>query len=330
MSKTIKVLVTGAGGFLGTYIVRDLLAENKYEVTSFSRRTYSHLEQMGIKQISGNLCSYEDVQLACQNIDVVIHTASLVGMWGKYEDFYETNVIGTRNIIKACLQHKIKKCIYTSTPSVVFGEESLLGVDETAPYPKKYLSFYAETKSIAEQDILNAHSSEFKTVALRPHLIFGPGDLNLVPRVIEAAKQGQLKIVGKGNNLVDVTYVENVSAIHVLAIDLLNEHGPIGGKAYFVGQGPIKLWDFTNELLKRSGIKPITKKVPFILAYYIGYIIETVFKLFNIYNVEPKMTRFIALQLGKSHYYNHSNLKKDFNFQMKYSIEDGLNKLFNN
>jgi nucleoside-diphosphate-sugar epimerase len=167
-------------------------------------------------------------------------------------------------------------------------------------------------------------------MAIRPHLIFGPGDLNLVPRVIEAAKKGKLRIVGDGNNLVDVTYVENASLAHVMALEKLNPLSPIAGKAYFLGQGPLKLWDFTNELLRRSGEKPVTKKIPFKVAYFMGFMIEMVLKFLGKYDIHPPMTRFVALQLGKSHYYDHKNIEVDLGYTHKYSVSEGLDKLFFN
>ena len=323
-----KVLVTGAGGFLGGYIVRDLIARGGYEVYSFSRSTYPHLEALGVIQRQGNLAHYDDVEKALEGIHAVIHTASQVGMWGRYQDFYKTNVTGTDNIIKACHKHHVSKCVYTSTPSVAFGEESLCGVDESTPYPEKYLSMYAETKAIAEKMILLANDGMFATTAIRPHLIFGPGDMNLVPRVLEAAKTGKLKIIGDGENMVDVTYVENASLAHVMALEKLNPGSAMAGKAYFLGQGPIKLWDFTNELLKRSGAAPITAKIPFRVAYFVGFLVEMILKISGKFDLHPPMTRFVALQLGKSHYYSHHNLENDLGFKPKFTITEGLDKLF--
>lgn len=327
--KSSKVLVTGAGGFLGGHIAHDLIAAG-YEVYSFSRKHYPSLDKLGVIQRQGDLSIDSDVEMALIGMDAVIHTASQVGMWGRYEDFYKTNVIGTQNIINACHKHHITKLIYTSTPSVAFGHESLCHVDESIGYPETYLSIYAETKAIAEKIILKANSAALSTVAIRPHLIFGPGDLNLVPRVIEAARSGRLKIIGDGENLVDVTYVENASLAHVMALEQLSPTAPIAGKAYFLGQGPIKLWDFTNEILMRSGMKPITKKAPFKLAYFAGYLIETYLKLMRQFDVHPPMTRFVALQLGKSHYYCHDALFNDLNFKPKFSIQEGLDRLFKN
>lgn len=325
--KSTKVLITGGGGFLGRYIARDLLNLG-YEVFSFSRSKHPQLDSLGVTQIAGDLGNYQDVENACMGMDAVIHTASQVGMWGRYSDFYRTNVTGTENIIKACHKWRIKKCVYTSTPSVAFGEESLCGVDESVEMPSRYLSMYAETKAIAEKMMIMANCGTLSTVAIRPHLIFGPGDLNLVPRVLEAARLGKLKIVGDGENLVDVTYVENASLAHVMALEKLSPESPIAGKAYFLGQGPLKLWDFTNELLKRSGELPITKKIPFKVAYFVGFLIEMILKLSGKFNIHPPMTRFVALQLGKSHYYSHKNIERDLGFEPKYTIEEGLDKLF--
>ncbi len=326
--KTTKVLITGAGGFLGSYIAKKLAVESDYELFSFSRSHYAKLEELGVQQRHGDLKNFQDVKKALEGIDAVIHTASQVGMWGRYEDFYATNVTGTENILRAMKELGIKKLVYTSTPSVAFGSEDLCGVDEKTPYPEKYLTAYAATKSIAEKSVLAANGPLLSTVSLRPHLIFGPGDLNLVPRVIEARQKGRLKIIGDGNNLVDVTYVENAADAHILALKKLSPESAIAGKAYFLGQGPVKLWDFTNEILLHAGLPPVTKKISVRAAYTVGFFIESVLKLFGIYNIHPPMTRFVALQLGKSHYFSHHNLEQDLGFKPAVSIEDGIKRLF--
>lgn len=325
---SIKVLITGAGGFLGWYISRDLLKKG-YEVHSFSRNHYASLEKLGVKQHLGDLRNFNEVLIALSGIDAVIHTASLVGMWGEYKDFYDINVRGTQNVIEACLNQNISKLVYTSTPSVVYGTQELRGVDESQPYPEKYVSYYAETKSIAEKLVLKANGENLATTALRPHLIFGHGDLNLIPKVIEAHRKGKLKIIGDGNNLVDVTYVENASHAHLLALEKLNFQSINSGKAYFVGQGPIKLWDFTNKILTKSQLPPLKNKISLKKAYLIGSLIELFLKITKIKIATPPMTRFMALQLGTSHYFNHANLENDLNYVPLYTIEEGLEILFN-
>ena len=283
--KSTKVLITGAGGFLGSYIARELIKKN-YQVYSFSRSEYSFLKELGVTQRTGDLKNFEDVKLALNGMDAVIHTASLVGMWGRYADYFATNVTGTENVLAAMKEQKIQKLVYTSTPSGLLA------------------------------------------VALRPHLIFGPGDMNLVPRVIEAQKKGRLRIIGDGENLVDVLYVENAAAAHVMALEKLAIGHAIVGKAYFLGQGPIKLWDFTNTLLRKAGLPIVTKKISLQKAYSIGFIIECLLKITRIYNIHPPMTRFVALQLGKSHYFSHHKLETDLEFVPNISIDEGINRLF--
>lgn len=322
-------MITGAGGFLGSYIARKLASDERYEVYSFSRSQYPFLNQLKVSQRQGDLKNYNDVKQALEGMDAVIHTASQVGMWGRYEDFFATNVTGTENILKAMKELKIQKLVYTSTPSVAFDRDDLCGVDEKTPYPENYLTAYAATKSIAEKMVLAANTKDLSTVSLRPHLIFGPGDLNLIPRVIEAQKKGRLKIVGDGNNLVDVTYVENAADTHIMALEKLSPEHAIAGKAYFLGQGPVKLWEFTNEILERAGLPPVTKKISVRAAYSIGFVIECVLKLIGKYDIHPPMTRFVALQLGKSHYFNHHNLEHDLGYKPAISVQEGIERLFN-
>ena len=339
MSKIIKVLITGAGGFLGRYIARDLLNENTqaqlqsneaiiYKVYGLSRNRYDFLDEMGVEQFIGDLKNYNDVYNVIKQMDAVVHTASLVGIWGKKEDFYQTNVVGTENVIKACIEAGVARLVYTSTPSVAFGNIDLENVDESIGYPPKHYCDYAASKKIAEEKVLQANSSQLATVCLRPHLIFGPGDQNLIPRVLKAKRENRLKIVGNGDNLVDVSYVENVSMLHVMALKNLSPRASFAGKAYFVGQGPVKLWDFTNELLRRSNLSPVNKKIPFLVAYFIGWLLECTYSFFRNFKTEPPMTRFVAMQLAKSHHYNHSALERDFQFKFPISIEEGLNRYF--
>ena len=325
--KSTNILITGAGGFLGSYIARELIKKN-YQVFSFSRSEYSFLSEIGVTQRLGDLKNFQDVKNALENIDAVIHTAGLVGMWGLYKDFYSTNVTGTENIINAMKELKIKKLVYTSTPSVVFDKENLNGVDESTPYPKSFLTHYAHTKSIAEKLVLSSNCDSFITVALRPHLIFGPGDMNLIPRILKTQQKGKLKIVGDGTNLVDVIYVENAAEAHVLALESLELGHPIAGKAYFLGQGPINLWDFINAILKKAELPKVTKTISLKKAYALGFIIESFLKLFKINKIHPPMTRFVALQLSKSHYFSHKNIELDLGYRPKISIDEGIDRLF--
>jgi len=319
-----KIFITGGGGFLGTEIIK-LLKQESYEVISFSRKYHPHLELYNVKQIQGDLNSLTDIEAALsEDIDCVFHAASKVGMNGSFEDFYQTNVVGSKNLYQAMKKYHITKMIYTSTPSVVYAGENIIEGNESLPYPKNHLNHYASTKRIAEEFLLSKSSEDFLIVSLRPHLIFGKNDPNLIPRLIKARKENRLKIVGDGENLVDVIYVENAALAHLLAFKNL---GPtISGQSYFIGQGPVKLWDFINQILKLNNLSAIDKKVPLKLAYFLGFVFENIFKL-SIFKNEPPMTRFIALQLGTSHYFSHKKSFEDLGDYHKVNLEDALKKL---
>jgi 2-alkyl-3-oxoalkanoate reductase len=327
----MRILVTGGGGFLGTFIVQELLKNPGHMVTSFSRHSYAHLEDSGVPTIKGDLTRPEDVERALsQGFDAVFHVAALAGVWGRYEDYYGINFLGTKNLLEAAQKYGVQKFIYTSTPSVVFGTGDLLGVDETTPYAQAHLTAYAETKTLAEKLVLESNNSQsFLTCAIRPHLIWGPGDPHLFPRVIKKGKEGKLRIVGDGENLVDIIYVENAAIAHVQAFEALRPGSAVCGQAYFVGQErPVKLWSFINDVLGRLKIDPVMKTMDLQKAYRLGWILEKVFKLAGIRKPEPPMTRFVALNLGKSHYFSHAKAKRDFGYDPKISIEEGLRRTF--
>ncbi len=320
----MKVFITGGGGFLGTYIVQRLVKRG-YSVTNYSRSSYPHLAQIGVQCIQGDLDDLDKLKTAMKDHEVCFHVASKVAMWGREEDFHQTNVIGTENIIKACQHNHIDKLIYTSTPSVVFGKHGFSGENEQLPYPTQSYSRYGKSKARAEEKVLSAATKNFHTVALRPHLVFGPGDQNLIPQLIDSAKKKKLKIVGSGENKVDVLYVENAADAHICAMDvLLDKPATISAQAFFLGQGPVKLWSFINEILELHQIEPIKKKMNAKMAFKIGSFFEWFSKLFRIYNWNPPMTRFVALQLSQDHYYDHSKAIKLLSWRPKVGIEEAL------
>ena len=327
----MRILVTGGGGFLGTYIIKELLKNPTYMVTNFSRHTYSHLEDLGVPTIKGDLKNPANVERAMsQGFDAVFHVAALAGVWGRYQDFLDINYLGTKNLLEAAEANGVKRFVYTSSPSVVFGKDDLLGVDENTPYPDEFLTPYAETKCMAEKLVLQKNNSDsFLTCALRPHLIWGPGDPHLFPRVIQKGKEGKLRIVGDGENVVDIIFVENAAFAHVLAFENLKPHSRLCGQAYFVGQErPVKLWHFINQILGYVKVEPVMKSIDLGSAYRLGWMLEKFFKIAGIQKPEPPMTRFVALNLGKSHYFSHEKAKRDFGYFPKVSIEEGLRKTF--
>lgn len=325
----MKILVTGGGGFLGTYIIKELLKNPSYMVTNFSRHSYVHLEELGVPTIKGDLRKVEDVKRALEfGFDAIFHVAALAGVWGKYEDYYSINFEGTKNLITIAQESGVKKFIYTSTPSVVFGEGDLMGADESTPYAETHFTSYAETKTMAEKLVLSSASESFLTCAIRPHLIWGPEDPHLFPRVIARAREGKLRVVGTGDNLVDIVYVENAALAHVQAFENLSSTR-VNGQAYFIGQErPVNLWQFINEVLGILDIPLINRQIDAKLAFYLGSIFEFIFKFLGIKKPEPPMTRFVALNLSKSHYFSHEKARRDFGYVPRVSIEEGIKRTF--
>jgi 2-alkyl-3-oxoalkanoate reductase len=319
-----KILVTGGGGFLGRAIVK-LLVQRNYHVRSFSRNRHSGLTSMGIEQIQGDICDKISIGQALRGVDLVFHTAAKAGIWGDYSDYYKTNVIGTQNVITGCKKHNISRLIYTSSPSVVFNGKDMEGVNESVPYPATYLAYYPQTKAIAEQHVIKTAGEGLLTIILRPHLIWGPGDKHFVPRII--ARANGLIRVGNGKNLVDTVYIDNAADAHILAADGLEKNPKLCGNVYFISQGdPVPLWDMINHILKAAGFAPVRHSMPRSMAWLIGVVLEFVYKTFKI-SGEPQMTRFLADELAKAHWFDISAAEKDLGYTPRVSIKEGLRRL---
>ncbi len=322
----MKALVTGGGGFLGGAIVR-LLLERGVEVVSFSRRHYPELEQIGVKQTQGDLADQDPVASAVEGCDTVFHVAGKPGIWGPYEEYYRTNVEGTENVISACQRHGVRRLIYTSSPSVIFDGKDMEGVDESVPYPDHYETHYPKTKAIAERMVLKANAPELATVVLRPHLIWGPGDNHLVPRIIDRGKRGRLCQIGRRANLIDSVYVDNAAEAHLLAAERLAPGSAVAGKVYFVSQGePLPVWELINRILAAAGLPPVTRRVPSGAAYAAGWILESLYKGFKLKG-EPPMTRFVARELSTAHWFNTDAARRDLGYTPQISIDEGMQRL---
>jgi 2-alkyl-3-oxoalkanoate reductase len=322
----MTVLVTGGGGFLGGAIVRQLLARG-VAVRSFTRSAYSWLAELGVEQVQGHLEKFEDVERAVAGCTTVFHVAAKAGVWGHYEDYYSTNVQGTKNLLTASLAAGVKQFLYTSTPSVVHAGGDIENGDETLPYPKRFSAEYPETKAIAERFVMQSSDDRFHTVSLRPHLIWGPGDPHLIPRLLAKARAGKLRRIGTRDVKVDVTFVDNAALAHLQAWDALVTGAPIGGRAYFISNGePVPLWDFLHRILALHGLPPVTRSVPVWLATAGAMAVESLHRLFRL-KAEPAMTKFVVEQLSTSHWYNISAAQRDFGYTPTVSIEEGLRRI---
>lgn len=321
-------MVTGCGGFLGSEIVRQLLDRGD-QVTGISRQEYPDLVARGMKHCRGDLTDPDFVNTSIRDCDSVVHTAAVAGVWGSWQHFYAVNKLATDHILAACRSHKVPQCVFTSSPSVTFDGEHQRGVDETAPYASRWLCHYPHTKALAEQAVLKAHSpGTLSTLALRPHLIWGDDDPHILPRMLDRANSGRLRIVGDGNNLVDTVHVVNAAAAHLDAIDALSSTPEeAGGRAYFIAQDePVNCWDWIREICELGSAPPPTKQISYAAAYRVGAVLEAGYRITG-RKSEPPMTRFVAAQLARDHYFSIESAKEKLGFRVRLRMDQGLERL---
>ncbi len=322
----MKVLVTGGGGFLGLTICKQLVARG-YEVRTLNRNSYPSLAALGIDQRTGDIGILDIVADAAHGVDAVIHTAAKAGAWGRFEKFYETNVRGTDNVLAACDMHGIGKLVFTSSPSVVHNGQDLNGVDESAPYATHYSAAYPQTKAMAEQRVLAANGPNLATVALRPHLIWGPNDPHLLPRILKRLQHGRLRLIGNQAKKIDAVYVDNAAHAHVLALEKLEPDAPCCGRAYFISQGdPITIEAMINAMLRAGGYPQETRRISVALAMFIATALESVYGLLGVQS-EPPLTRFIVEQLSTAHWFDISAARRDLGYEPQVSMSEGLARL---
>ncbi len=316
-------LVTGGGGFVGKAIVKQLI-ERGVACRVVGRHHYPEVARLGALCLQGDIRDYDFLRASSQGVDTVFHTAALAGIWGKWQDYHSINVQGTQNVLQACREQGIIRLVYTSTPSVVFNGQDIAGGDESLPYAGKFLCHYARSKALAEKMVLAANAPGLRTCAIRPHLVWGPGDPHLIPRLLASGRKRLLKKVGTGTNMVDITYVDNVAYAHVLAADNLSGSGTAAGRAYFINQEePVCLWDWINGLFAELNIPQVSAGVSFPLAYSLGAFSEMLHNCFRP-EKEPRMTRFLAEQLAKSHYFSSARAHIDLGYTPTISTEQGM------
>ena len=308
----MKYLVTGGGGFLGRAIVERLI-ERGDEVTIAARSDYPDVVALGAAQVRGDLAQPEVALEAVTGQDAVFHVAAKAGIWGDLEDYRRSNVTATQNIVAACREHGVKNLVYTSTPSVTFDGSDHENGGPDLPYASDFRSHYARTKCEAERLVLG--DDFVRAVALRPHLIWGPGDPFIFPGVIKRHMQGKLARVGDGTNKVDITYVDNAAAGHVQAMDALAAGSEVAGRAFFISDGePVVLWPFIDELFAALDLPPLRKSVPAGVAYFAAGMLEAAFSVLGRKD-EPRMTRFAAQQVTTSHWYDMAPARAAFGYE---------------
>lgn len=319
-------IVTGGGGFVGKALVRSLLADG-HQVRSLSRGDYPELRELGAETVRADLGGSDlSWKESFSGAAGVFHVAAKVDMWGRYEDFFAANVAATRNVIDAAREHQVPRLVFTSSPSVIANGEDLLGVDETQPYPDRFEAFYPQTKAQAEREVLAANGDALRTCSLRPHLIWGPGDTNLIPTILEKAAAGRLVQVGEGNNLVDLCFIEDCVRAHRLAMDALEENPEAAGRAYFISQGdPVPMWPWINQVLEAHGKPPIAKTVKPKTALFLASLLEGAARFFRF---EPPLTKFLVHEMATSHYFNISQAERLLGYKPRYTVAEAMARTF--
>lgn len=320
-------LVTGGGGFLGRHLVEQLVAQGE-SVRVFCRSEPGCLGLDNVTWFAGDVQDARAVAEACHDITTIYHCASLAGIWGKWSLYENTNVHGTRNLLEAATQSQVARFVYTSSPSVVFDGHDMIDADESQPLARSFLCHYPRSKAIAETDVLDANrAGTLATVALRPHLIWGPRDNHLLPRLIRRARHGRLRQIGDGQNVISTTYVENAAAAHIQAANQLEPDATHAGKAYFINEPEsVKLWDWINSLLELAELPTVTRSISTRNARRLGTALEMLWRTLMLTG-EPPMTRFLAEQLATSHSFTIQAAQRDFGYQPIIDVDEGLRRV---
>ena len=318
--------MTGGGGFLGGAVVRALHARGD-DVVSVARGDYPALRELGVHTVRGDLADTSVALAAADGCDAVVHVAARAGIAGTAAQFERSNIAATLSVLTACRSLGISRLVHTSTPSVVHAGSDIEGGDESLPYATTFTSDYPRTKAVAERAVLSAADGSLATVALRPHLVWGPGDPQLTARILERARTGRLRFVDGGRAVVDTTYVDDAVSAHLCALDALEPGAACSGRAYFISSGdPRPVREIVNAILAAAGLPPETRSVPLRAAVAAGAVAEGVWRVLG-RSDDPPMTRFMAHQLATAHWFDISAAQRDLGYVPQVGVDEGLRRL---
>ena len=321
----MKVLVTGTGSLLLGGIASELVRRGD-DVVCVQRRSTTFDGYQNARQVLADIRDADAIAQAAHGCDAVIHGAARVGVVGSQKEFYDTNVTGTINILHAAEKHDISRLVLVSTPSVAHTGDSLIGAPAGDAEIGRTHSYYAESKAIAERAVLNARNNHLAVVAIRPHLVWGPGDTQLVGRIVERAASGRLAVIGTGNALVDSTYIDNAISVHIAALDALHVGSASDGKAYVVSNGePRSVNELMRSMCAAADIPFEPRHLSLAFGIRLGSLIERLWPLFR--SSEPPITRFIAEQLGTAHWFDQRAVQEDLGWTPHVSLDEGFQRL---
>lgn len=318
----MKLLLTGATGFLGFRTLEKLIEQPNIQSIIANGRKIKDTHKVNhpkVKYILGNLKNEEFVDMLVKNVTHIVHAAALSSPWGKYEEFVEANITSQQYLIKAAKKYNIERYIYISSPSIYFDFTDKFNIKENDPLPKKYVNAYAETKRKAEIELEN---SKLPYIILRPRALIGRGDTVIMPRLIKAFDEGKLKIIGKGENIVDLTSVANVANAIILS---LNSNSIALNNTFNISNGkPIKLWDAIRETLVKLDKKLPEKKVNYSLIKLVATLMEFNARLRG--KNEPSLTKYGVGTIAKSITMDISKAKSLLGYEPEISTEEAIDE----
>lgn len=321
----MKVLVTGAGSLLLGGVAAALVARGD-EVVCLQRRPVTFPGSDAARQVHGDLRDSAAVREVAEGCDAIVHGAARVGVLGGWDDFFSVNVEGTRNVLRAAAECGVPRLVHVSTPSVAHEGRSLVGEGAGPAVTGRSSAFYAETKAIAEGEVLAANGADLAVVVLRPHLVWGPGDTQLVGRIVERAAAGRLAMVGDGSALVDTTYLDNAVSAHVAALDAVGPGAACAGKPYVIANGePRTVRELVERICAAAGVPFAPRRVPLPVALRVGSVVERVWP--RLRDDEPPITRFLAEQLGTAHWFDPRPARDDLGWVPQVSLDEGFDRL---
>jgi nucleoside-diphosphate-sugar epimerase len=321
----LKILVTGGGGFLGSSICRQLDALG-HSVIAFQRSDANHLQGSRLATVRGDVCDLSGLCSASSGCDAIVHTAGKAGVWGDAAEYQRINVDGTANVIEACRRNGIPYLVHTSSPSIVHAGGDVEGADESLPIAAHFTAAYPASKARAERLVVAANTETLRTTALRPHLIWGPGDPHILPRLAARVRGGSLALPGP-DKPVDTIFVENAALAHVQALQELAGAARCAGKPYFVTNNePLPQGEIIRRLLEAIGIQVRIRSVPVGLAMAAGAICEFAWRGLRLKS-EPPVTRFSVEQLSTAHWFDTRAAERDFGYRPTITIDEGLQRL---
>ncbi len=321
----MKVLVTGAGSLLLGGVAAALVARGD-EVVCLQRRPASFPGSERAHQVLGDVRDPAAVDEAASGCDVVVHGAARVGVVGSWDDFVGVNVGGTQHVLQSARARGVRRVVHVSTPSVAHAGRSIVGAGADSAVTGRKGAFYAESKAIAEGLALDANDDELAVVVLRPHLVWGPGDTQLVGRIVERAAAGRLAMVGTGSALVDTTYIDNAVSAHVAAIDAVEVGAACAGRAYVIANGePRTVRELVEGICAAAGVPFEPRHVPVALALGVGSLVERVWP--RLRDGEPPITRFVAEQLGTAHWFDPRPARDDLGWAPHITLDEGFDRL---